>query len=343
MLASLRAWAYRKGLLSSTALPSFVVSVGNISMGGTGKSPFVMELARWAVEQKIRVAVLSRGYKRRAKRAWVLGPHAALPSAHEIGDEPWMIKQRVPDISLLVHRNRARVALDHWDELGSPELVILDDGFQHWQARRDRDVVMLDAGESIDQKSLPFGRLREQAKALHRASLVVITRTESVSPSDLEKLKKRIQKIVKEPRQAPWQAERNRATAPVIAGRYVFDSFLDFKGKVVPRPEKKKFLLLTGIAKPIGLRNQAQELGLNLEEEIFFPDHHTLSAEQEKQIERVLGDRMLLVSEKDWARWQEFLSILSGYVIRVRYEWAPGDQTILESFFREVKQCSTSR
>lgn len=342
MIPELRAWAYKRGFLKSIQLPGFVVSVGNISLGGTGKSPFVMELASWALGQKIPVAVLSRGYKRKSRKLWVIKPNETLPSSAELGDEPWMIKNRIPGVSLLVHRTRARMAARHWKELDSPKLVILDDGFQHWQARRDRDVVMVDAAESLDQKNLPFGRLREQAIALKRADLIIITRASSVKPEKLEVLRDRIAKLSKDPISAPWQAKKVDRTIPIISCDYEFDSFLDINtGKPVSLKAGHEFLIVSGIAKPEGLRNLVKTLSLPVKEEMYFSDHHNLSSKEEAQVQaafRSLKNPAILITEKDWARWQ-YLN-LTGYVVRVKFKWLGDSKSQLEQFFQEVKKCS---
>ena len=338
-MLALRQWIYH--FIPPVELPCFVLSVGNLSMGGTGKSSMVMEIAQYAVEQGIRVAVLSRGYGRKSRHLKIVMPHAPLPGPEEIGDEPWMIRHRIPGIALLVHADRGRMASRHWNELGKPQLVILDDGFQHWKVARDCDLVMVDAGEAIG-RPIPFGKMREPIAALGRAELVIISRFDSVPPEILQSLKQKITRFIRSDQHAPWKRKRwVKKDKPIISSTYSFLDFLDIaSGKVVQQPERVKYLLLAGIAKPDGFRALAKSLNIAIEEEVYFPDHHIL---QTKDIERIRSYGLpLLITEKDWARWRDSLISIhaQGLVIRVKVDFPDGQP--FKEFLAEVKRCSTS-
>lgn len=344
MISVFREWVYQKKLLRPVELPACVVSVGNLTMGGTGKSPMVLWLAEWAIKQQISAGVLSRGYKRKSKSMQVVRAGALLPPVEDIGDEPWMIRHRQPNISLLVHKDRARMALRHWKEFGAPKLVLLDDGFQHWRAARDLDVVMVDASESLDQKTLPFGRMREGLEALGRADLVVITRAASVAPAELERLKKRLARSALLRARPAWK-KTTLEHAAVVTADYELDGYFDAATEVpLDHPAGREFLLLSGIAKPEGFRATAKKLGLSVKEEMYFPDHHALTR---KEIERVkkalrgLDQGAVLVNEKDWSRWRSLFREVEGVVLRVRFSFLDGEAQ-LAPFLEEVrKRCST--
>lgn len=342
MIAPLREWLYRGRLLRSVELPARVWSVGNLSLGGTGKSPMVMLLAAWAAEKGLRPWVLSRGYKRKFQGLELVRPGDALPSVDRLGDEPWMIKRRVAGAGLLVHKHRARMAARHWSQMGNPSLVLLDDGFQHWPVARDREIVMLDAQESLDQPTIPFGRLREAAAALRRADLVVITRASSLSPEQLENLKARVVKEAGDRGGAPWQRARS-GRLRVIAADYAFDHFFDREGRACGAPGSGEFLLVAGVAKPDGVHRMIAGLGLNVVEERYFPDHHRLTdkdlAAIREQMES-LREGALLLTEKDWARWRELLADLPLLGVRVRLQFLGEGEAELRSFFEEGI-CST--
>jgi tetraacyldisaccharide 4'-kinase len=349
MISSLRSLVYRVGLRPSVRLPSFVVSVGNLSFGGTGKSPFVAALAEWCVRQGLRTAVLSRGYKRSSRELCVVPANQPLPGAEAVGDEPWMIRNRVPGISLLVHPDRAREAERHWSKLESPEIVILDDGFQHWRAARDRDVVMLDAAESLRQGSLPFGRLREPATALARADLVVITRAKALSAASLRELMAEVGRLARARAPAPWKHAYSPAVR-IVAADYEFAGYLDARtGQDCDAPTENAFTLVTGIAKPAGLRALAASLELPVKEELVFPDHHRLSPGEEERVLAAASRGAALLSEKDWARWRGLFRPGGppAYVLRVRFHFLGDGEGIVQDFFREVekeaRQCSISR
>lgn len=344
----LREWAYQKKILKTVELPSFTLSVGNISFGGTGKSAFVMLLAGWASARRIPTAVLSRGYKRKARAMRLLGPGETLPDAAEIGDEPWMIKRRVPGVSLLVHPDRARMAKRHWKELGEPRLVILDDAFQHWRCARDVDVLMVDATEPVEQRALPFGRLRETVLAVRRADLLVITRARAVAADKLARLEARL-RAASEPRAQPTWKRHTYASLQVVKGDYVCEGFRDaVSGAEVPARKNREYLLVSGIAKPDHLRAVVKAAGLKVVEELYFPDHHRLSLGDTRQIRRALAnlqDGCLLITEKDWGRWRELFSAQTpGLVITVRFDFLDDGAATLEKFLEGVAKgagCST--
>lgn len=347
MIARLREWAYRRHLVKPVELPAFTVSVGNISMGGTGKSAFVMLLAEWAAARRIPTVVLTRGYKRKSSVMEIVAPGAKLPGADELGDEPWMIKRRVPGVALLVHHDRARKALRHWKELAEPRLALLDDGFQHWRCARDLDVLMIDATESLEQRALPFGRLRETVLAARRADLIVITHARSVPRDSLARLERRLREA-SVPRVKPvWK----RATLPaprIVAASYEFEGVLDaVTGKRAEPEAGAEYLLVSGIAKPDHLRAVVKAAGLNVREELYFPDHHRLTAAEEAQVRRSLAglrNGRLLVTEKDWGRWKSlFGEKAPGLVLTVKFAFEKESEAELEAFFglmAKGAQCS---
>jgi tetraacyldisaccharide 4'-kinase len=345
VIALFREWIYKKRILRPVELPACVVSVGNLTLGGTGKSPMVLWLADWAISQGISAGVLSRGYKRKIKGMRILLPESVLPPVEEIGDEPWMIRHRQPKLSLLVHKDRARMALRHWKEFGAPKLVLLDDGFQHWRAIRDFDIVMVDATESLDQKILPFGRMREGLAALGRADLLVITRASAVSPAEFERLKKRLTKSLLLRSHPVWK-KRVSTYAPIVAVDYEFDGFFAAKsGEPLTAIDKnREFLLLSGIAKPEGFRASAKKLGLNVREEMYFPDHHALAQKEIQAIRKALAglkNGAVLVNEKDWSRWRSLFREIEGVVLRVRFA-VLDNEAELKNFLETVRQrCST--
>lgn len=348
MIAGLREWAYRKKLLKPVELSAFTLSVGNISMGGTGKSAFVMLLAEWASRKKIPTAILSRGYKRKSGALTILGPGETLPDAGDIGDEPWMIKSRVPTVTLVVHPDRARKARRHWAELGEPKLVILDDAFQHWRCARDYDVLMIDATENIDQKALPFGRLRETVLATRRADLIVVTHASSVDPENLTRLLARLREA-SVPRLQPVWKRSTRSAVLVVAADYVVEEFRDALSwkPVHPDPEVE-YLLVSGIAKPDHLRELTRKAGLKVKEEIYFPDHHRLTDADKKQLRKALSGLnggSLLITEKDRGRWFElFAEGVKATVVCVRFAFLDRGEEELALALTEVGKgagCST--
>ena len=176
------AWSYTSGLRRRQQLPCRVVSIGNLTLGGTGKTPLTIWVARWYQQQGWRVAVLSRGYGADAGGGLrvVSAGDGPLYNWREVGDEPYLLADALPGIPVLIGKNRyhsGRYACDHF----GTQILVLDDGFQHYALQRDLDIVLIDATAPVSQEALlPRGCLREPFTALQRADLLVLTRTELV-------------------------------------------------------------------------------------------------------------------------------------------------------------------
>jgi len=170
-----RAW-YERRPSASRRLARPVISVGNLSVGGTGKTPLVAALARWLVSQGERPAILSRGYARRdrtAEPAVVFDGERELLSVDAAGDEPLMLARAVPGALVVVGASRFASGRHAESALGAT-VHLLDDGFQHLSLARDLDIVVTPAGALAEDRVLPMGRLREPLDALRRASVLVV-------------------------------------------------------------------------------------------------------------------------------------------------------------------------
>ncbi len=184
---TLRRAAYRRGWFETRRLNRPVVSVGNLTVGGTGKTPLVAFIARRLLRRGWKPAILTRGYGRQSGEIISLDPRLRrAPSAREVGDEPALLARTVPEVPIMVGADRyraGRLAEERFDV----DVHILDDGFQHLALARDFDLVLLDVTQELsDAALLPAGRLREPCSALERAHLVVLTRVELGDPRPLE-------------------------------------------------------------------------------------------------------------------------------------------------------------
>ena len=172
----LRNMAFDHAWLITRELPCPVISVGNLTVGGTGKTPMVIYLAEKIQKMGFKPAILSRGYRRKGKGTTIVSDGRKPPLDYtESGDEPALMAQRLPKIPIVVDEIRFRGGT-HLVRKFDPDVVILDDGFQHRWLHRDLDIVLMDAASPFsDGKMLPAGRLREPPKNLKRADLVAIT------------------------------------------------------------------------------------------------------------------------------------------------------------------------
>src|SRR5262245_44492855 len=190
----LRAKLYKSGWLAQRQLPVPVISIGNLTMGGTGKPPIVSQLAEWLLAEGKRVGVLSRGYRRSGHAPMLLVSDGTriLAKPEEAGDEPHLIARRCPQAIVAVGSNRyelGRWVLDRF----RVDCLLLDDGYQHLGLRRDLNLLLVDATDPAGLDAvLPAGRLREPMEAAARADLILITRADVAQQVDpiLQRLRK---------------------------------------------------------------------------------------------------------------------------------------------------------
>ncbi len=284
---------YRHGILKSKALPCKVISVGNITLGGTGKTPMVVSIAGLLAQKQKHPVVVSRGYGRKneAEILVVSDGKAVLTDTRTGGDEPVLIGSRLSGIPVVAGSKRyeaAQYAFDRFD----PDTVVLDDGFQHLGLRRDLDIVLVDATDPFGNGRLfPAGILREPLTALRRAQAVIITKADqSVS---LEALKKRIQSV---------------APARIFTSfQRPADLIDDRTGDVKPLSVLRgtKVLAFSGIARPESFSALLRSLGAVLAGECIYPDHHEYAKTDLAAVFKKAADErgsMIVTTEKDAVR-----------------------------------------
>jgi tetraacyldisaccharide 4'-kinase len=301
LVARLRLWCYRHGWVSSTRLPCRVVSVGNLTVGGTGKTPVVILLAQWLLAKGQRVAILSRGYKRTStvSRLLVSSGSGLLAGPSEAGDEPFLIAQRCPQAIVAVGADR--VALGRWVLERYPiDCIILDDGFQHLAIQRDVDLVLLDAtdGAGLDAL-LPAGRLREPLAGLGRASAIIITRAE-VRP-DVDAVRDRLRAVSCS--QVPIME--------VVFGPASLVAIMSGAQQPVGWGLRKKAWLVSGIGNSRSFRRSAESIGIEILGESVFEDHHHYTHGEIDHIRiavRGTGSEIVLTTEKDGGKLATLLT-----------------------------------
>jgi tetraacyldisaccharide 4'-kinase len=290
----LRLLAYRNGLLKAKFLPAFVVSVGNITTGGTGKTPFVAMLSDWAARNGLRAAILSRGYKGRSKREYLVvsDGHRLTTSVYEAGDEPVLLAKKLPSIPVLISRQRYLIG-DLALRLFNSELLLLDDGFQHLSLHRDLDVLVIDVKRQFGNGSLlPLGPLREPLEGLKRADLIVLTRCDVRHHGDelADLLKKHL----------PGK--------PILRSSHLPDQVkFPRTGQTYPPQilEGKKVVAFAGIAHPDDFLEMVTGLGAQVVEFKGYPDHHYFGNADLETLESCNSRSdvdFLLTTEKDWIR-----------------------------------------
>lgn len=291
LAVAVRNFLYDYGIRKSTEPPQFTVSVGNITVGGTGKTPHAEYLIR-SLKNDCPVAYLSRGY-RRETHGMVLASQA--PTCAEIGDEATQVKWKFRDIPVVVDGNRRR-ALQWLHNNTDAQIVILDDAFQHRRITPHHNILLIDVTRSpFDDTMLPAGRLREPVSSIERADTVIITKCPpDFRPVDMMTWRSRLHLTAAQ----SLYFTRIRYASPLREStqQYIPEDMLS----------GTRVLLVTGVERPEPLLRHLLDLGAHVEQ-IRYPDHHyftqTDMAEIVRRFSHLGGDMpMIITTEKDIAR-----------------------------------------
>lgn len=321
-----REWLYRRGILASRMIGCPVVSIGNLTVGGTGKTPAVELAVRTLKGLGHKPAVVSRGYRRRSRGVQVVADDASIRlEGEDAGDEPFLLARRLPGVPVIVGVNRAEavaLARQRFDVTA----IVLDDGFQHRTLVKDVEIVMARARRPWGNgRLLPAGPLREPLQALARAHVVV-----AAGAATLEEAAEVAAAIA---RYAPG--------TPMVTARYVPVECWEAQ-RVQPIPFGQlagtRLLAFAGIASPSGFQSTLEELGVRVEGPVIFSDHHwyrerDLAALEARAAAR--GLQGLVTTEKDWVRLRPLRPCpLPLYVVSVKLELVSGHAAWLAAFER---------
>ena len=283
-------------------LPYRVISLGNITVGGTGKTPAAIALAQEAKKRGFSPVVLTRGYKGSAKGpCFVTRGEDPLLSVREAGDEPVLMAEKLSGVPVVKAGNRYEAgmfALQNMDsQLADPKfkpLFILDDGFQHWKLCRDKDILLIDSGDPFGNRALlPLGKLREPLGAIERADIVVLTKCKG--PGGFQR--SNIEGIIAE-------VKKYNATAPVfLSGHTIIALSLQTGEKTSPgRLKDRKVFGFCALGNPGSFRNTVAATGAMITGFMTFRDHYRFSGEDMVKIkEEALksGAEWIVTTEKD--------------------------------------------
>lgn len=286
---------YRLGVRKRYKLPVPVIAIGNLSSGGTGKTPMAARVGKLLRDRGLRVVLLSRGHggsheKEAGAKIVSRGDGSLSLPAEVAGDEPTLLAQLLPDIPVVVGRDR-RVSGKLACAEFSPDILLLDDALQFWQLHRDLDIVLLDARRPFDNGwMLPRGLLREPPFHLIRAGMVVLTRADRVSLESLERTKKRIQHLA--PRAALFTATHQ----PIgwISESSSLKPLEAFTGQSVAA--------FAGIADGQAFRSTLEGMKISLKIFCEFGDHHTYNKEEILALIAQVPQGPFLTTEKDLVR-----------------------------------------
>ncbi|MEN9487755.1 MAG: hypothetical protein RL494_20 [Bacteroidota bacterium] len=290
-ITSIRNFLFDYGILKSYSFPIPVIAVGNLSVGGTGKTPQIEYLIR-LLSNKYKIATLSRGYKRKSE-GFILANTTS--NAEILGDEPFQFYKKFPNIQVAVDANRKNGIEQLLSQSNKPDVILLDDAFQHRKVKAGFYILLTAYNDLfINDFMLPTGNLRESRSGAKRADMIIVTKC----PRDISELaQNKIKKTLL--RENEKQAE-------------VFFTFIDYDDKIysnnktlnVNEVKTVDKLLLAGIAKPESFFAYLQSEN---DECLIYPDHHHFSEKEIVEIKEKAKNKIIITTEKDFVRLNEKL------------------------------------
>lgn len=313
-ITAIRNFLYDSGILKSAKFDIPVIAVGNLSVGGTGKSPQIEYLIR-LLSPKYKVATLSRGYKRTTE-GFILADGTA--SAETLGDEPYQFHGKFPEILVAVDANRTN-GITQLLRQGNPGVILLDDAFQHRKVKAGFYILLTAYGDLYaDDFVLPMGNLRESRNGAKRADVIIVTKCpKALSGGELNRIREKVK---------------------ITAGQQLFFTFIDYDDYVYGERESlpvssikdEPKVVLAGIAKPKPFfAHLQQEKDLILE----FPDHHSFTDAEIESIRQKAEGRRIITTEKDYVRLKNH-RLENLFFLPIKSSFLSGsenfDQTILD-------------
>lgn len=321
-LMRLRALLYRQGILTSHHLPVPVLSIGNLTLGGTGKTPMVVAVVRLLLAMGRRPAVVSRGYGGQAKgkvnvvsdgREILLDPRLA-------GDEPHLLAQSLPGVPILTGVQRAEVARQAVKRFGV-DIIVLDDGFQHLALYRDLDLVLFKAPEFLDNaRVFPGGRLREPVAALSRAHGFILTTMNEQYGEEAGRFSRFLHSRFPD--------------RPVFTNAYAVEGLAE-------EASSRKFLAFCGLADPESFRSTLVQQGLAIVDFRTFSDHYAYTALDMAKLvcqARRIGADALITTEKDLVKVKDLTCELPVLALRVRFDLGDDFRRFIEERLAQISR-----
>jgi len=334
--SGLRRKLYQSGLLKPKRLPCFVISIGNIMVGGVGKTPMTIYLAELLTKMGKRPVVISRGYQGSLKTGAgiVSNGETIFLDTDVAGDEPYMMARR-KTFPVVVGKDRYTAGMLAIEQL-NPDVIVLDDAFQHVKLERDLDILLFDHDRPLgNNRMLPAGRLREApAMSKNRVHAIAFTRCPEKNNSGEDNSENQVKDIISQFDEIPFfktchtpfllqMLPREKTSDPALCCP---DTLKDRKG-----------LLFSGIANNKSFKYAAEELGVNVVDHIEFKDHYRYKKADILMIQKrawEIGTDLIITTEKDWVKlsrdvkWSVDLAVIG---IRITFENAQEFKTFIGS------------
>ncbi|RKR11023.1 lipid-A-disaccharide kinase [Flavobacterium sp. 90] len=318
-ITSIRNFLFDKGILKSTSFDIPVIAVGNLSVGGTGKTPQIEYLIR-LLSDRYKVATLSRGYKRKSE-GFVLA--SATSNAEILGDEPFQFYQKFPNIQVAVDADRTNGITQLLSQQEKPQVILLDDAYQHRKVKAGFYILLTSYGDLFaDDFMLPTGNLRESRSGANRANVVIVTKCPK-SLSDEEQAQIRLK-------------------LKLTCSQQIYFTFIDYDSFIYGENEKvavseikdESKLLLAGIAKPTPffdyLKNEKDEC-------LTFPDHHNFSDADLELVQSKAQNKRIITTEKDYVRLKDSKLASQLYYLPIKSTFIKHQQNFDATILEYVK------
>jgi tetraacyldisaccharide 4'-kinase len=292
---------YDQNILSPVRLPVPVVSIGNLTVGGTGKTPLTHFCLQWLSGRGVRCAVVSRNYGaevREIAQVDVRHPEAA----KYFGDEPVLLAHKNPGAAVFVGPRKYQTAPVAFERT-RPEIVLVDDGFQHRKLARDLDIVILDATEAWpNYRCVPEGRAREPWTSLQRADLIFVSKVNLAGPGAVDRLLENLQPFKKPVAQFTFETGAHYDIHSLGLADRASHVERAQPSPLAPLDPGTKVVLVSGIGRPLAFEKNLRPLGLNVVEHFRFQDHYKYGASDITKIvqrAKALGGLPIITTEKD--------------------------------------------
>ncbi len=303
---------YKTGFLSAKKLSCFTISIGNLTAGGTGKTPMTIYLAKLISNMGLRVCVISRGYKRKNESNYLVvsDGEKILLEPHEAGDEPYLIAESLSKVPVIVGKDRFKAGSMAIKKF-NPHVIILDDAFQHIKLKRDLDILLFDYQKPVGNGYvLPRGLLREPLSAIDRANVVIFTRSDKASLLQSEALNNYM-----ETHYSVFKSVHQPYIKKIIKG--TDSSFKNFNKDGALSLNNSSVFVFSGIADNSDFRYTIINSGCNIAGYMEYPDHYQYSDDDIDEILKRAGKKIdfIVTTEKDYVKIKKMVKPSINFAI----------------------------
>jgi len=319
----IREYFYKIHLLKTRSLPCKIISVGNITVGGSGKTPTVEYLSKLLQSKGKKVGIISRGYRRNSKNTLIVTDGKTKPKTwRTFGDEPYLLAQKLDNVPIIVGKSRYEAGTKMIENF-NPDIIIMDDGFQHISLSRDLDIVLVNSKDTQAlHRLIPVGMLREPISNLSRADLVVLTKTNIHKPTDY------LINIIE------------NVNCPTINNKIELDNILfnnDGKSYDLEIINSKNVYIFSALGDHEGFEKIMENTRAIIVGHDKYLDHYIYTSDDLKRIEKNAkknGAHFIITTEKDIVKTKDYNSKIGIYAVRMKMVFEP--EVLLNNYIEEA-------